>query len=224
MSTDVKGAFEEMNILVLVHSRTGNALELARAVADGARLVPGADVRLKRVPEIEAEDALRNNPWFGTVFAEQVAPVPVASLDDLKWAHGIIMGCGTRSGAVSAELKRFIDQAGGLWLEGTLVGKVGAAFATAATPHGGLEMTVHSLLVPMMHLGMIIVSPGYGDPVMHEAGSPYGAVARAGGQALMRPTDKDLAAARFLGRRVAEVASRLFPVTSPRPAGTAAAP
>lgn len=204
-----------MNILVLVHSRTGSALELARAVAQGAELVAGANVRLKRVPDIEREETLRENPRFGAIFAEQVAPVPVATLTDLEWADAIVMGCGTRFGVVSAELKRFIDQAGSLWLQGKLVGKVGAAFATAATPHGGLEMTVHSLLVPMMHLGMIIVSPGYADAVMHEAGSPYGAVARAGGQARIRSTEMDLAAARFLGRRVAEVTWRLLHAPEP---------
>lgn len=204
-----------VNVVVAVHSRAGHALDLAQAIAEGAQQQQGAVVRLRRVPEIEPEEELRAHPRFGAAFSERVAPLPIATLADLTWADAIILGCGTRFGGPSAELAHFLEQTGGLWLQGALVGKVGAAFATASTPHGGLEMTVQSILVHLMHLGLIVVTPGYADPIMHEAGSPYGAVARAGGLARRAVSDPDRAAARFLGSRVAEVARRVRPVAEP---------
>lgn len=201
------------NVAIVVHSLSGNTMALAKAIEEGAAGIEDAEVRVRRVADLVPDDQLLANPRFGQAFAANVASVPVASIDDLSWADAIVLGSGTRFGSASASMRAFIEQAAPLWFTGALVGKVGAAFATASSPHGGMEVTVRDLLTSLMHLGLIIVPPGYGDPVYYRAGSPYGAVAQGGGMQALEPTEDDLVAARFLGKLVTEVAGRLAPVS-----------
>jgi len=193
-------------ILIVFYSRTGSTEALANAVAEGA-LADGADVRLRRArefvgPEIMAqaagwpEHAERMN-------AAYEAPTPA----DVEWADAVIFGTPTRFGNASAELKAFIDSLGGLWFQGKLNGKVGSAFVSTQSLHGGNESTILSLYNPMAHLGFIIVPTGYADPSLFKAGTPYGASAVSGASPL--PTEDDLAVARFQGKRVAQVAEKL---------------
>lgn len=199
------------NIAVVVHSLAGSTMTLATAIGEGASKVPGSEVRVLRVADLQSDEEIAANPRFGALFTERVAGHPVATNDDLTWADAVILGSGTRFGGMSAATRRFLEGAAGLWMTGALQGKVGAAFAAASTPHGGMENTVHDLLTAMMHFGMIVVPPGYADPIQHRASSPYGAVAQAGGPTGLVPSDDALEAARFLGRRVAETAGRLAP-------------
>jgi len=127
--------------------------------------------------------------------------------DDAAWADALVFGTPTRFGNASAELKAFIDSLGGLWFQGALNGKVGSAFASTQSAHGGNEGTILSLYPPMAHLGLIIVPTGYGDPAMFKAGTPYGASAVSGISPL--PTEDELAVARFQGTRIAQVTKAL---------------
>jgi NAD(P)H dehydrogenase (quinone) len=133
---------------------------------------------------------------------------PAPTEADVEWADAIIFGTPTRFGNAAAELKAFIDSLGGLWFQGKLNGKVGSAFTSTASPHGGNESTILSLYNPLAHLGFIIVPTGYGDPALFKAGTPYGASHVAGNPA-SPPTEDELAVARFQGRRVAQVAGKL---------------
>jgi NAD(P)H dehydrogenase (quinone) len=196
-------------VLVVVHSRSGGSVALARAIAAGAEQRAGAAVRLARAPELVPDAEIAADPRFGGLFAEHVAPLPVAGLGDVREADALVVGGGTRFGSASAELRRFLEQLSPMWFSGELVGRVGAAFATASTPHGGQVPAVQSTLTALMHLGLVIVPPGYAEPACHEGGSPYGAVARAGGPGRHVPAEADLAAAAALGRRVATVAALL---------------
>lgn len=200
------------NVAIVVHSLGGSSMALAQAIQQGAADVEEADVRLLRVADLVPDDQLSANPRFGEAFATKVAPFPVATADDLTWADAIILGSGTRFGSASSSMRAFLEGAAQLWMTGALVGKVGAAFATSSTPHGGVEVTVRDLLTTLMHFGIIVVPPGYADPIYFRAGSPYGAVAQAGGMQGLAPTEDDLAAARFLGKHVTQIAGRLAPV------------
>ena len=148
------------NILVVFYSRDGSVEALAKAVAEGARQA-GAEVRLRRVPDIVSPAVMAKVPGWEErskrMLAEYGAPTPA----DAEWADGIIFGTPTRFGNTSAELKAFIDSLGGLWFQGKLNGKAGSAFTSSAGPHGGNETTVASLYFPMAHLGFIIVPTGY---------------------------------------------------------------
>ncbi len=200
------------NVAIVVHSLGGSTMTLAKAIEEGAAGVEDVEVRLRRVADLMPDDQIVANPRFGDAFAANVLPIEVATVDDLSWADAIVLGSGTRFGSASSSMRAFIEQAAQLWFTGALVGKVGAAFATASSPHGGMEVTVLDLLTTLMHMGLVIVPPGYADPVYHRAGSPYGAVAQGGGMQGLVPTEDDLAAARFLGKLVTETASRLAPV------------
>jgi NAD(P)H dehydrogenase (quinone) len=125
------------------------------------------------------------------------------------WADAIAFGSPTRFGNVSSELKAYIDSLGGLWFQGKLFGKAGAAFAATATTHGGAESTILSLYPPLAHLGLIIVPNGYGDPVLFKTGTPYGAHTAVDGQHVTAPSADDLAVARYQGGRLAKVAKAL---------------
>lgn len=198
-----------MKILVLVYSRSGNCLTLAEAARDGAASVSGTTVTLKRVPELQPEDTLASHPWTGAIFRERIRAIPCATLDDLVEADGFIIGSGTRFGSMASEMKHFLEEAGALWMQNTLLGRPAGVLSVASTPHGGQEQSALGLIVTLMHFGMLIVPPGYGDPLLHQAGSPYGAVAVAGGRAGKKLQENDLAVATYLGRRVADVTVQL---------------
>ena len=194
-----------VKLAVIYYSATGNVFALAEAIAAGAAAT-GAEVRLRKVRELaSAEDIARNQRWADHVAATQ--QIPVATLDDLEWADAMIFGSPTRFGNITAALKLFIDQTGGLWAQGKLSGKVVSGFTSASTAHGGLESTLLALYNTFYSWGCIIVPPGYGDPVQFQQGNPYGAsfVARRG----TVPGETELASARYQGRRVVEVAAKL---------------
>jgi NAD(P)H dehydrogenase (quinone) len=197
-----------MNILIAFYSRTGNVATLAEAVAEGAGEIEGTEIRRCRVDDLAPEEVIENDERWWRSREEQRAKYREPTLDDMEWADAIILGTPTRFGNASAELKLLIDRAGPLWVQGKLVNKVGAAITSTSTMHGGNESTQLTMFLPMMHLGMIVVTPGYADEAMYMAGSPYGASSVSGPSLDQGPTEADLAAG-FLGRRVAEVTAAL---------------
>jgi NAD(P)H dehydrogenase (quinone) len=207
-SADASQEMPMAKVLVLYYSTYGHIETMAHAVAEGARAA-GATVDVKRVPElVPAEIAARSH--FKT---DQAAPV--AAVAELANYDAIIVGTGTRFGRMSSQMANFLDQAGGLWASGALNGKVGAAFASSATQHGGQETTLFSIITNLLHFGMTVVGLDYGyapQMTLEEVvgGSPYGATTIAGGDGSRKPSEKELDGARYQGRRVAEVAAKLF--------------
>jgi len=190
-------------ILVLFYSRTGNTALLADAVAEGARSVRFAEVDVRRIDDLAPASTIATVAGWADSRAALAARYPLlGGVEELAQYDALILGAPTRFGVMAAELKHVLDQAGPLWNRGALVNKVGSAFTSVATGHGGHETTLWSIMTPMANLGMILVPPGYTDPVMFSGGSPYGATATTAQGA---PGDGDLAAARHQGKRVAEV-------------------
>ena len=169
------------NILVAFYSRDGSVEALAKAVSEGAREA-GAEVRLRRVPDLVSTDVMAKVPGWEERSKRMLAEYGAPTHADVEWADGIIFGTPTRFGNTSAELKAFIDSLGGLWFQGKLNGKAAGAFTSTAGPHGGNETTVVSLFIPMAHLGFIIVPNGYGrNPC--EANRAYSSKSRCAGRA-----------------------------------------
>ncbi len=194
-------------ILVLYYSSYGHIERMAEAVAEGARTT-GATVDIKRVPETVPEEIARNAHFK----LDQAAPV--AMIADLEHYDAIVVGTGTRFGRMSSQMAAFLDQAGGLWAKGALNGKVGAAFTSTATQHGGQETTLFSIITNLLHFGMIVVGLPYsfqGQMRLDEVtgGAPYGATTIAGGDGSRQPSETELEGARFQGRHVAEIAAKL---------------
>lgn len=194
-------------VLVLYYSSYGHIETLAQAVAEGARST-GAQVDVKRVPETVPEAVARNAHFK----LDQAAPV--ATVAELENYDAIVVGTGTRFGRMSSQMAAFLDQAGGLWARGALNGKVGAAFASSATQHGGQETTLFSIITNLLHFGMTIVGLPYshaGQMSVDEivGGAPYGATTIAGGDGSRQPTAIDLAGARHQGELVARTAAKL---------------
>jgi NAD(P)H dehydrogenase (quinone) len=195
-------------ILVLYHSTYGHIEAMAGALAEGARGVAGTQVDVRRVPETVPDEIARNSGYK----VNQEAPL--ASPDELADYDAIIVGCGTRYGRMTSQMASFLDQTGSLWARGALNGKVGAAFSSTATQHGGQETTLFSIITNLMHLGMVIVGLPYsyaGQMTLDEitGGAPYGATTITGGQGQRMPSGLELGAARFQGRLVAETAAKL---------------
>lgn len=193
-------------VLILTYSSYGHTAAMAAAVAEGARAA-GAEVTLRHVPELVPAEVARKSGYKAPETQE-------ASLSDLADHDAIIVGTPTRFGRVSAQMANFWDQTGPLWFEGRLIGKVGAAFTSTASQHGGQETTLFSMLTTMLHHGMVVVGLPYsfrGQMRLDEVvgGSPYGATTIAGSDGSRAPSETDLEGARFLGRHVAEVATRL---------------
>ena len=194
-------------VLVLYYSSYGHIETMAGAVAEGAREA-GATVDVKRVPELVTPEVAKAS-HFKT---DQAAPV--AQVSDLADYDAIIFGVPTRFGNMAAQMKNFLDQTGGLWAQGKLVGKVGSVFASTATQHGGQESTILSTHTVLLHHGMVIVGVPYscqGLSVLDQVsgGTPYGASTLAGGDGKRLPSDNELDIARFQGRHVAGIAARL---------------
>lgn len=198
-----------MRVLVVFYSKTGNVAQLAEAIAEGVRQVEGAEVVLRRVDDLAPEDVINRQADWKKWHDQLKSKYPEPRVEELVDADAIIFGTPTRYGNVSAELKQFIDMTGALWMEGKLVNKVGSVFTSAGSVHGGQELTTFTMLAPLIHLGMVIVTPGYADAVMFAGGAPYGATSTSGPQADQGPSEQDLAAARFQGRRVAELTTAL---------------
>lgn len=197
-----------IEVLVVFDTRLGHTAELAFEVAHGVKMVEGCAPVTRRIPSSDRESIVPSGERYERAMA-QFEPIDVARPEDLSAVDAIITGCPTRFGQMTHGLKALWDRTGGLWQKGALHGKVGAAFCSTSTPHGGQEMTILSQLVPMMHHGMVIVTPGYGDPSYLLAASPYGATNVSGPGSDMGVTEEERRAARYLGRRVAEVAARL---------------
>lgn len=194
-----------VKVAVIYYSATGTTYRLARAVEEGARGA-GAEVRLRKVRELAPEEAIQSNQgWAENV--RETQDVAEATNDDMTWADAIIFGTPTRYGLPTAQLKQFLDGTGGLWASGALVNKVCSSFTSAATHHGGQEATILSLNTTFYHWGGLIVGPGYADPIIFQSGNPYGA-SFTSNNGQLRPDETALAAARFQGRRVAEVAAQ----------------
>ena len=193
----------DAKILVAYYSSTGNVHALAEAVVAGAEKA-GAEVRLRRVPELAPTEAVNgNSDWAAHL--EATRHIPEVILDDLRWADGVVFGTPTRFGLPSSQLKQFIDQTGGLWYNNELANKVYASFTATATRHGGVEATLLSLNNTFYHWGGIIVPPGYTADIQHEQGNPYGSSHAAVGN--QPPGDVALLSAEHMGNRVATVAA-----------------
>jgi NAD(P)H dehydrogenase (quinone) len=195
-------------VLVLYYSSYGHIEAMAQAVAEGARSA-GATVDIRRVPELVPEEVARSAHYK----LDQEAPV--ATIAELENYDAIIIGVGTRFGRMASQMGNFLDQAGGLWARGALNGKVGAAFTSTATQHGGQETTLFAIITNLLHFGMLVVGLPYsfqGQMRLDEitGGSPYGATTIAGGDGSRLPSESELEGARFQGRLVAETANRLF--------------
>jgi len=195
-------------VLVLYYSSYGHIETMAGAIADGARST-GATVDLKRVPETAPLEVAKAAHFK----LDQGAPI--ATIDELASYDAIIVGTPTRFGRMPSQMAGFLDQAGGLWTRGALNGKVGGAFTSTATQHGGQEVTLFSVITNLMHFGMIIVGLPYshqGQMTLDEivGGSPYGATTIAGSQGQRQPSAIELEGARFQGKLIAETANKLF--------------
>lgn len=202
-----------MKILIVYYSMYGHVFQMARAVEKGVQSVADAEVLFRRVEEFPENMAhIRESDHARPVWEEQ-KKIPVCSLDDLRTADGILFGTPTRFGNMAAQMKRFIDSTAQLWLEGALEGKPAGIFTSTATAHGGQETTALTFMVPLLHLGMLIVGVPYSTPgMLHtegRGGTPYGASTLAGSQNQLKPAPEDLEIAAAQGRRVALIASKL---------------
>lgn len=195
-------------ILILYHSTYGHIETMAQAVAEGARSIDGAVVDIRRVPELVPEEVARNAGY------KMDQEAPIARVDELPGYDAIIIGVGTRYGRMASQMANFLDQTGSLWASGALNGKVGSAFVSTATQHGGQETTLMAIHTNLMHFGMVCVGLPYswaGQMTLEEitGGAPYGATTIAGGDGSRLPSDNELEGARFQGRVVTEVTKKL---------------
>jgi NAD(P)H dehydrogenase (quinone) len=194
-------------VLVLYHSAYGHIEAMANAVAEGAREA-GVQVDVKRVPETVPKEIAKASHFK----LDQAAPI--ATVAELADYDAVVIGVGTRFGRMASQMAAFLDQAGGLWARGALHGKVGGAFTSTATQHGGQETTLFSVITNLLHFGMLIVGLDYGHAgqmTLSEitGGSPYGASTIAGGDGSRQPTENELLGARYQGRKIAETAVKL---------------
>lgn len=194
-------------IAIIYYSATGTTYNLAKAIEEGAREA-GAETKLLKVKETAPEAAINSNEgWKKNI--EATKDVSEATTSDLEWADAIIFGTPTRYGGAASQLRAFVDTTGGLWARGALIDKIGSSFTSAATAHGGHENTILSLNSVFYHWGMLIVSPGYNDPIQFQSGNPY-SVSHTSGNGTIPPDETALAAARFQGKRVAEVTNQFL--------------
>lgn len=201
------------DVLIAFYSRSGVTEKLALAVAEGARTA-GAQVRLRRARGVVSREVMALAPGWSEQPEAMNDRYDAPTEADAEWADAIVFGTPTRFGAVSSELKAYIDGVGGLWFQGRLNGKAGSAFGSSSSFHGGNESTLISLYNPMAHLGLIIVPLGYADPIMFKAGTPYGATSVSNNEA-RPPSADDLEVAGYQGRRVAQVAAALRAAEEP---------
>jgi NAD(P)H dehydrogenase (quinone) len=201
-----------MKILVVFYSLYGHVYKMAEAVCAGARELSGASVDLRRVPETLPKEVLEK---MGAIEAQKTfSHIPVCSVEELAQADAIIFGTPTRFGNMCGQMRQFLDATGSLWAKGALVGKVGSVFTSTATQHGGQESTILSFHTTLLHHGMVIVGLPYafqGQTRSDEITgcSPYGASTIAGGKGERAPSENELAGARFQGKHVARIASKL---------------
>ena len=201
-----------MKILIVFYSTYGHVYKMAQAVAEGAKTVKGAEVEIRRVPETLPQEVLQK---MGALEAQKAfSQVPQCAVDDLTKADAVIFGTPTRFGNMCGQMRQFLDATGQLWANGSLVGKVGSVFTSTATQHGGQESTILTFHVTLLHHGFVVVGLPYafqGQMRIDEitGGSPYGASTIAGGDGSRMPSENELEAARFQGKHVAGIASKL---------------
>jgi NAD(P)H dehydrogenase (quinone) len=195
-------------VLVLYYSSYGHIERMAYSVAEGAREIEGVEAVVKRVPELVPEEVAKNAHF------KLDQPAPIATVNELPEYDAIIVGTGTRYGGMTSQMRNFWDQTGGLWMKGSLVGKVASMFSGSATQHGGNETTIVTGIPLFLHQGMVYVGLPYScaeqmglDEI--KGGSPYGATTIAGGQGERQPSEQELGMARFQGRHVAGIARKL---------------
>ncbi|MDD5222429.1 MAG: NAD(P)H:quinone oxidoreductase type IV [bacterium] len=201
-----------MKINVIFHSLYGHIYRLAEAVAEGAGEVKGAQVGIFQVPETLSDEILKKMNALEAM--KTFAQVPIATLDQLADVDAVIFGTPTRYGMMTAQMRAFLDQTGGLWVKGALIGKIGSVFTSSGTQHGGQESTILSFHTTLLHHGMIIVGVPYSEKrqmIVNEitGGSPYGSSTIAGPDGSRQPSENELAIARFQGQHVAEITQRL---------------
>src|SRR5271168_1333416 len=201
-----------IKVNVIFYSMYGHIYKMAEAIAEGAKSVAGAEVKLLQVAETIPDDVLEK---YGAKAARaSFARIPTATLENLTEAHAIIFGTPTRFGNMAGQMRTFLDQTGQIWFSGGLIGKVGSVFASTASQHGGQETTITSFHTTLLHQGMIIVGLPYaaqGLLTMDEitGGTPYGATTLAGADGARKPSANELELARFQGRHVAGIAAKL---------------
>jgi len=201
-----------MKVLIVYYSMYGHVHRMAEAVAEGAKEIKGAEVEMRRVPETLPQDVLAK---MGALEAQKsFSQIPLCTVEELASADAIVFGTPTRFGNMCGQMRQFLDASGQLWARGALVGKVGSVFTSSATQHGGQESTILSFHITLLHHGFVIVGLPYsfqGQMRVDEitGGSPYGASTIAGGQGERLPSDNELAAARFQGKHVANIAAKL---------------
>jgi NAD(P)H:quinone oxidoreductase type IV len=202
-----------IKVNIIFYSMYGHVYRMAEAVAAGVKEATGAEAALFQVAEIAPESVLEKS---GAKAARAVfAHVPVATMESLTEPHAIIFGTPTRFGNMAAQMRNYLDQTGGLWAKGSLIGKIGSVFASTATQHGGQETTITSFHSTLLHHGMILVGVPYSESgltnmVDVSGGTPYGATTLAGADGARQPNANELKIARFQGRHVAEIAAKLF--------------
>lgn len=204
--------FKAMKLLIAHYSLLGHTHLLAEAVEEGLKEVEEADVVMRRVPEILSMEEIEGKG--GSAFQKSFMKIPTCTPEDLIGADAIILGAPTYLGSMCAQMQQFLNSLGGLWLKGSLVGKLGSAFTSSASQHGGQEAALLSIHTAMLHLGMIVVGLPYsfqGQMRIDEitGGTPYGATTITGQRGERKPSENELAAARFQGRHVATIASKL---------------
>jgi NAD(P)H dehydrogenase (quinone) len=201
-----------MKILIVFYSTYGHVYKMAQAVAEGVKTVKGAEVEIRRVPETLPNEVLEK---MGAVEAQKAfSQIPECTVDELTEADAVIFGTPTRFGNMCGQMRQFLDATGQLWANGSLVGKVGSVFTSTATQHGGQESTILTFHVTLLHHGFVVVGLPYafqGQMRIDEitGGSPYGASTIAGGDGSRMPSENELEAARFQGKHVAGIASKL---------------
>ena len=201
-----------MKIKIVFYSMYGHTYRMAEAVAEGAREIEGAEVELLQVPELVPDDVLEKSGAKKS--REAFSHIATAKPEDLADADAIIFGTPTRFGNMCAQMRNFLDQTGGLWAQGALVGKAGSVFSSTGTQHGGQETTITSFHSTLLHQGMVIVGLPYSESrqmTLKEisGGSPYGATTIAGTDGSRMPSENELAMALFQGRHVADITRRL---------------
>jgi NAD(P)H dehydrogenase (quinone) len=202
-----------MKVLVVYYSMYGHVLQMAQAVAEGVKSVAGVEVVFRRVAEFgDVQEKIEKDQYAGPIWEKQ-KDTPVCTLDDLRQADGVIFGSPTRYGNMIAQMKKLIDSTAQLWLEGAMEGKPAGVFTSTSTTHGGQETTLLTMMVPLLHLGMIIMGVPYSTPgMLHtegRGGTPYGPTTVAGQKNELQPAAEDLEIARVLGRRVAETVKKI---------------
>jgi NAD(P)H dehydrogenase (quinone) len=202
-----------IKVQVIFYSMYGHVYKMAQAVVEGVKQVPGAEVSLYQVAELIPDEVLEK---YGAKAAKAAfSKVPIATIDQLADAHAIIFGTPTRFGNMAAQMRNFLDQTGSLWAKGSLIGKIGSVFASTATQHGGQETTLTSFHSTLLHHGMVIVGVPYSESGLSHmgditGGTPYGATTLAGADGSRQPSENELKIARYQGKHVAELATKLF--------------